>query len=194
MGLELLPREQASRRLGYAERPLGPPGAPGSVRAHDVYHAILTGYPYPVKALIAFGTDPLVAHADPLAGKRALEALTFSVHVDLFANPTASLADLLLPAASCWECEAVMPSPPPYALAEQTATWAQVRQAVVRPVHEARPDLEIIFALAQRLGLGAQFFGGDMETAFNHQLARSGLTVQQLREHPAGIRVPGTPS
>jgi anaerobic selenocysteine-containing dehydrogenase len=35
------------------------------------------------------------------------------------------------------------------------------------------------------------FFGGDMETAFNHHLAPSGLTVQQLREHPAGIRVPG---
>ena len=191
MGLDLLPREQASRRLGYAERPLGPPGDPGRVRAHDVYRAILTGRPYPVKALIAFGTDPLVAHADPLAGKRAMETLDFYVHVDLFANPTASLADLLLPAASCWECEAVMPSPPPFALAEQTATWAQVRQAVVRPVHEARPDLEIIFALAQRLGLGAHFFSGDMETAFNHHLAPSGLTVQALREHPAGIRVPG---
>src|SRR5262245_24938021 len=84
-----------------------------------------------------------------------------------------------------------MPARPPYALAEQTATWAQVRQAVVRPVHEARPDLEIIFDLAQRLGLGAQFFGGDMETAFNHHLAPSGLTMQALREHPAGIRVPG---
>jgi anaerobic selenocysteine-containing dehydrogenase len=191
MGLELLPRGQASRRLGYAERPLGPSGAPGLVRPHDVYRAILTGRPYPVKALVAFGTDPLIAHADPLAGKRAMEALDFSVHVDLFANPTASLADLLLPAASCWEGEAVLPSPPPYALAEHTATWAQVRQAVVRPVHEARPDLEIIFALAQRLGLGEHFFGGDLETAFNHHLAPSGLTVQQLREHPAGIRVPG---
>ena len=120
-----------------------------------------------------------------------MEALDFSVHVDLFANPTASLADLLLPAASCWECEAVLPSPPPYALAEHTATWAQLRQAVVRPVHEARPDLEIIFALAQRLGLGAHFFGGDIEMAFNHQLAPSGLTVQQLREHPAGRTGPG---
>src|SRR5215510_14665652 len=191
MGLDLLPREQASRRLGYAERPLGPPGAPGLVRAHDVYRAILTGRPYPVKALVAFGMDPLVAHADPLAGKRALEGLDFYVHAGQFANTTATLADLLLPAASCWEGEAVMPAPPPYALAEQTATWAQVRQAVVRPVHEARPDLEIIFDLAQRLGLGAQFFGGDLETAFNHHLAPAGLTMQALRAHPAGIRVPG---
>lgn len=39
--------------------------------------------------------------------------------------------------------------------------------------------------------MGEHFFGGDIETAFNHQLTPSGLTVKQLREHPAGIRVPG---
>ena len=190
-GHRLLPAGQASRRLGYAERPLGPAGAPGLVRASDVYRAILTGRPYQVRALVAFGTDPLLAHANPLLGKQALEALGFYVHVDLFANPSGSLADLLLPAASCWESEAVQPSPPPYALAEHTGTWAQFRPAVVPPVHEARPDLEIIFDLAQRLGLGDHFFGGDIESAFNYHLAPSGLSLQQLREHPVGVRVPG---
>jgi anaerobic selenocysteine-containing dehydrogenase len=65
----LLPPRQASRRLGYAERPLGPAGVPGLVRAADVYRAILTGQPYPVRALVAFGTDPLLAH--PRRGSRA---------------------------------------------------------------------------------------------------------------------------
>jgi anaerobic selenocysteine-containing dehydrogenase len=32
------------------------------------------------------------------------------------------------------------------------------------------------------------FFDGNIEAAFNHQLAPSGLTVQQLREHPMGMR------
>jgi anaerobic selenocysteine-containing dehydrogenase len=75
--------------------------------------------------------------------------------------------------------------------AEHTGTWAQFRPAVVPPVHQARPDLEIIFDLALRLGLGDQFFGGDIEAAFTYHLAPSGLTVQQLRDHPAGVRVPG---
>ena len=153
--------------------------------------AILTGRPYPVKALVAFGTDPLVAHANPRLGKQALEALDFHVHVNLFANPSGSLADLLLPAASCWESEAIQAAPPPYALAEHTGTWAQFRPAVVPPVHEARPDLEIIFDLAQRLGLGDHFFGGDIDAALDYHLAPSGLTVQQLREHPAGVRAAG---
>jgi anaerobic selenocysteine-containing dehydrogenase len=190
-GHQLLPAGQAARRLGYAERPLGPPGVPGLVRASDVYRAILTGRPYPVRALVAFGTDPLLAHANPLLGRQALQALHFYAHTDLFANPSSSLADLLLPAASCWESQAVQPCPPPYALAEHTGTWAQFRPAVVPPVHQARPDLQIIFDLALRLGLGHQFFGGDIEAALNHHLAPSGLTVRQLRDHPAGVRVPG---
>ncbi|MGA8659750.1 MAG: molybdopterin dinucleotide binding domain-containing protein [Chthoniobacterales bacterium] len=54
---------------------------------------------------------------------------------------------------------------------------------------ESRPDLEILFELAQRLGLGAHFYDGDIEAAFNEQLAPCGLTVGQLRVHPLGMRV-----
>ena len=39
--------------------------------------------------------------------KAALEALDFYVHVDMFANPSAAFADLLLPACTCWDCSAV---------------------------------------------------------------------------------------
>jgi anaerobic selenocysteine-containing dehydrogenase len=188
-GLDLLPHQQAARRLGYTERPLGPPGA-GLVRAQDVYRAILDGQPYPVKAMVAFGSDPLIAVADPLLGRKALAALDFYVHVDLFANPSACLADILLPAASSWESQAVWPGPPPFALSEATANWAQYRRPVVQPVFEARPDLDIVFDLAHRLGLGNHFFEGDVEAAFNYQLAPSGLTVEQLRDHPIGARAP----
>jgi hypothetical protein len=51
-------------RLGFAERPLGPPDDPGIVQAAEVYEAILTGQPYPVKAMVLFGSDPFfVNHA-----------------------------------------------------------------------------------------------------------------------------------
>jgi anaerobic selenocysteine-containing dehydrogenase len=36
--------------------------------------------------------------------------------------------------------------------------------------------------------VGEHFFDGDIEAAFNHQLAPSGLTVRQLRAHPMGMR------
>src|SRR5579884_288700 len=185
-GFELLPAEQASRRLGRAERPLGPTDSPGHVQAGDVYRAILTGRPYPVKALVTVGGDPLVGSADPATGQAALAALDYYVHVDLVCNPSATLADLLLPAATCWEREGLMPSFP---AGEDTATWVQLRPAVVPLRNESRSDLAIIFELATRLGLGEPFFGGSVEAAYNWQLAPTGLTVQQLRQHPVGMRV-----
>jgi len=53
------------------------------------YWAILTGKPYPIKAMVLFGTDLLLGHGDPLRGKAALEALDFYVHVDTTINPSA---------------------------------------------------------------------------------------------------------
>jgi anaerobic selenocysteine-containing dehydrogenase len=188
VGRGLLPKEQAARTLGFAERPLGPPGTHGQVTAYDMYRAILTEQPYPVKGLVTFGTDVLMGNGDPLRGKAALEALDFSVHVDLVANPSATLADLLLPAATCWEREALRPS---LGAGAEMATWAQFREPVVHALHESRSDVAIIFDLATRLGLGEYFFHGDIEAAFNYELAPSGLTVQQLRQHPMGMRARG---
>ncbi len=96
-------------RLGLDSHPLGPPADPGLVQAAEVYDAILTEHPYPVRALVLFGSDPLLGHGDPLRGKAALEALDFYVHVDTTLNPSAAFADLLLPATTCWEREALMP-------------------------------------------------------------------------------------
>jgi anaerobic selenocysteine-containing dehydrogenase len=141
-----------------------------------------------VKGLITFGTDLLMGNGDPLRGKAALEALDFYVHVDLFANPSASLADLLLPAASCWERAALRPS---LGTGAETATWAQFREPVVQPLHASRSEVVMIFDLAARLGLGQHFFYGDIEAAYAYELAPSGLTVQQLRQHPMGLRARG---
>lgn len=187
-GQNLLPKELASRRLGISELPLGSPGHSGRVQARHAYRAILTGEPYPVKAMISFGGDPLLANRDGQRGKVALEALDFFVHVDIFANPSAACADLLLPASTCWEREGLMPSFP---AAEENATWAQLRPPVIEPLYESRSDLEIIFDLAARLALGEHFFDGDIDTALNHHLAPSGITVAQLRTNRIGMRAAG---
>jgi anaerobic selenocysteine-containing dehydrogenase len=184
-GQDLLPKEVVSRRLGYADYPLGSPGHGAKVQASHLYRAILTAEPYPVKALLTFGGDLLVAHADGAYGKAALAALDFYAHVDIFPNPSSSLADILLPASTCWEREGLMASFP---TAEDTAAWAQLRPAVLQPLHESRSDLEVIFELATRLGLAEHFFNGDIDSALNWHLAPSGLTVAKLRQQRIGIR------
>jgi anaerobic selenocysteine-containing dehydrogenase len=184
-GRELLAKDKADRRLGIAQHPLGPPADPGIVQAAAVYQAILNERPYPIKALVLFGSDPLLGHGDPLHGKAALEAVDFYIHVDTTLNPSAAFADLLLPATTCWEHEALMPS---FEIAEDTLNWAQLRPAVAKPVGESRSDMEIIFDLAQRLGLAEQFFNGDVEAALMHQLTPAGISTHELRQNPIGVR------
>jgi anaerobic selenocysteine-containing dehydrogenase len=130
-------------------------------------------------------SDMLIGRGDPLRGKAALEALDFYVHVDIFENPSASHADVLLPACTCFEREALATS---FMTAEDTFNWVQLRPAVVPPLHESRSELGIIFDLAMRLGAGEHFFAGDIEAGLNWQLAPSGLTVEMLRAHPQGVR------
>ena len=184
-GQDLLPKEAVSRRLGYADYPLGSPGHGAKVQAGHLYRAILTGEPYPVKALLSFGGDLLLAHGGAAHGEAALRALDFYAHVDIFPNPSSLYADLLLPASTCWEREGLMAGFP---TAEDTAAWAQLRPAVVQPLHESRADVEVIFELAVRLGLAEHFFNGDIDGALNWHLAPSGLTVEKLRQQRMGMR------
>ena len=180
----LLPPDKFQRRLGLSDHPLGPPNDPGSVQAKTVCDAIIDKRPYPVRAMVLFGSDLLLGHGDPQRGKQALEALEFYAHIDIFENTSAKFADLLLPACTAWECEAVRPFFPG---TPETAAWSQLRKAVIQPLHDSRPDLEIVFDLARRLGLAEHFFNGDIEAAWNDHLAPSGLTVRQLRDRPVGI-------
>jgi anaerobic selenocysteine-containing dehydrogenase len=115
-----------------------------------------------------------------------MKSVDFYVHVDMFSNPSAMFADLLLPACTCWEREALSPS---FGGAENLANWVQLRPAVIPPLYESRPDLEIVFDLAGRLGLGKHFFEGNIEAAFNYQLAPAGVTARELRQHPSGMRI-----
>ena len=139
--------------------------------------------------MVCFGSDPLLGHGGVPRGKEALAALEFYVHMDLFANTSASFADLLLPAATGWELEAL----------KDKFFWrkGQHRRRCVlgadaqgpRPTAAGNP-LGPCGDLRSRLppGLGEHFFGGDVEAAWRHQLEPSGLTLEKLRALPLGVK------
>jgi anaerobic selenocysteine-containing dehydrogenase len=185
-GHELPSTRHMAPVVGLAERPLGP-ARWGYVGTRDLYRAILEGTPYPVRAVIGFGANMLLAHADGKHGREALKTLEFYAHADLFMNPTAELADVVLPVASAFEREGLKIG---FEISPEAQSLIQLRPAVVPPPGEARPDTDIIFDLAARLGLAAQFWHGDIEAAYRHQLAPIGVTLEQLRAAPGGVRVP----
>jgi anaerobic selenocysteine-containing dehydrogenase len=184
-GQELPSAQRMAPTLGRAERPLGP-ARWGYVNTRNLYDAIREGKPYPVRAVIGFGANMLLAHADGRRGYEALKALEFYAHADLFMNPTAELADVVLPVASTFEREALKIG---FEVSPEAQSLIQLRPAVVPPPDEARPDTEIIFDLAARLGLAAQFWDGDIDAAYRHQLAPTGVTLEELRAAPSGVRV-----
>src|SRR5262252_3231403 len=185
-GQDLPAARQMASTLGVEDRPLGP-ARWGWVGTPDLYRAILEETPYPVRAMIGFGANVLLAHANGRHGREALKALDFYAHLDLFMNPTAELADVVLPVASAFEREGLKLG---FEISQETQSLIQLRPAVVPPAGEARADTDIIFDLAGRLGLGAQFWDGDIDAAYRHQLAPTGVTLEQLRAAPGGVRLP----
>ena len=171
--------------LGRGERPLGP-ARWNFITARELYEAILHRQPYPVRGLLGFGANLLLAHADVQLGREALAELEFYAHADLFMNPTAETADVVLPVTSPFECEALKIG---FDVSLEAQSLVQLRPAVVAPRGECRSDTQIVFDLACRLGLGDSFWHGDIEAAYTHQLAPSGIKVGNLREAPEGVRV-----
>jgi anaerobic selenocysteine-containing dehydrogenase len=184
-GQELPSAQHMAPTLGLAERPLGP-ARWGFFTTRDLYRAIREGSPYPVRAVVGFGANMLLAHADGRSGREALKQLEFYAHADLFMNPTAELADIVLPVASAFEREGLKTG---FEISEEAQSLIQLRPAVVPPPGEARPDTQIIFDLAARLGLAEEFWNGDIDAAYRHQLAPTGLSLEQVRAAPGGVRV-----
>jgi anaerobic selenocysteine-containing dehydrogenase len=185
-GRELVSGGQRARALGLAERPLGP-SRWQHVTSEEIYRGVLEQQPYAVRGLVGFGANLLLSHSNSRRGREALAALDFYVHADLFMNPTAELADVVLPVTSAFECEALRIG---FEVSQEAQSLVQLRQRLVEPRGEARSDTEIVFDLACRLGLGHHFWDGNVEAAYRYQLGPSGVSLEALRENPRGVRVP----
>ena len=190
-GKEFLPKELADRRIGREKKPLGPPAKPGNCAAYDIFTAILEEQPYPIKALLNFGSNTVMSTGDSRTARKALCALEFGVAVDLFMTPTAQLCDYVLPATSFLEMANLTTA---FEHRPQGKTHLQYRPAVVAPLEERGSDTWIIFELAKRLGFGARFWNGEIEAGYAYELAPSGVTLEQLKNSPGGISIPIPPT
>jgi anaerobic selenocysteine-containing dehydrogenase len=190
-GKEFLPKEMSAARIGREKKPLGPPAKPGNCTAYDIFSAILDGRPYPIKALLSFGSNPVMSNADSRRSREALKALEFGVAADLFMTPTAQLCDYVLPATSFIEMANITTA---FEHRPAGKTHLQYRPAVVEPLGERRSDTRIIFELARRLGFSEQFWDGDVEAAYAYELAPSGIDLDQLKNSSGGISLPAKPT
>lgn len=160
----------------------------------DLPRQIRSGDPYPLRGMVAFGLNHRM-FPDSEGFAEALGRLDFICDVDLFATDSARYADIVLPAASSVERSEVRAYPQKYVVATRPA---------VEPPGEARPDTDIVFGLAHRLGLDDPLLnpwgdGGPPSAAaraaafddvMDWLLEPSGLTMAQLAARPGGMPVP----
>ena len=68
-GEDLPSARQMAPAIGVETRPLGP-AKWNNVSTHDFYRAVLEGEPYPVRGLVGFGSNLLLASPTRCAGGR----------------------------------------------------------------------------------------------------------------------------
>ncbi len=147
-----------------------------------VIDAILHETPYPLKMVVVQSGNPLVTMADSTRTRAAFTKVKTLVVIDMFLTETGRLADVILPASSCFE--------------KTQLNRASIRNnpmflqnAVIDPVGDSWPDWQIVFELGRRLGLSEDFPWQTAEEAIDYQLAPAGVTVADLRANGKGLRL-----
>lgn len=97
-----------------------------------------------LRALYVIGENPAQSEADARRANELLRGLSCLVVQDIFMTKTASMADVVFPAAAAWaECEGTVTS--------SERRVQRVRKAL-EPPGEAKDDIEILCDLARTLG------------------------------------------
>jgi len=150
-----------------------------AVHAHapTVFRAMITGKPYPVKALISLASNPMVGYPNTKLVYRALKKLDLYVVMDQWLTPSAELADYVLPSASWLERPVIRTG-------HDTFNAIQAGEAPLPSVkegeYERRTDYEFWRGLGIRLGQEQYWPWKNLEEAYDHRLAPLGYTLKDF--------------
>jgi len=176
---EQLSERVKSKRLGASEfRVLGQSNVIPSAHIPAVFKAMRTGDPYLIKAFLIFGNNPLATYANSKLVFESLKKVEFLAVMELFMTPSAEMADLILPAASWLEVDA-MPAFPYFA---ENAVLAQQK---LEQIGECKQDEVVFIELAERMKLTSG--KESLEEIFNRRLVEGGseLNFAELKEKGA---------
>ena len=140
-----------------------------SAHPNLVWNAMLAGEPYPVRALVVMGSNPLLTQADARLVYSALRSLDLLVALEYFRTPTAMLADYILPAAGAMER-------PLFQTHVGIANIAYGGAAAVEPYYERRPDFYFWRELGLRMGQADRWPWETLQQAFAGTLASAGVS------------------
>lgn len=141
-------------------------------------NTILSGEPYPIRAMILTAANPALTNPNTLKVREALGSLDLFVVRDLFMTPTAELADYVLPAASFLE-RVELHTHAKYQVVTMT------RNILKFP--DVQDEYQFWHDLAHRLGIGEYFPWEDETELTRWILEPTDISLERAAAHPEGI-------
>jgi len=159
----------------------------------NLYEAVISGKPYPIKAVWFSFINFLnqCVNCNKIINE-FFPKLEFIVQTELFMTPTAKYADIILPVCTFLEFSDFVSHPYPY---------LQLQQKIIEPLYESKSDANIVAGLAEKLGYGDYFKGGEeglIDLMLDHSSLKGvtretlGKGAVMLRELPKGSNFPLT--
>jgi anaerobic selenocysteine-containing dehydrogenase len=148
---------------------------------YRVLDSVLTEKPYPIRTIIAPGTQPTVSTRGTKRIIEALKKLDFYVVVDVTRTADMNYADIVVPVATPYEIDH------PFGLRRNMIV---PRNRVVEPLGEYKSIFEFFLDLAVEMGYGPDFWNGSMVECMNYQLEPLSITIDEVRKNPMGYAIP----
>jgi thiosulfate reductase/polysulfide reductase chain A len=141
-----------------------------------IREATISGRPYPIKGWLVYATNLLQALPAQEETIKAIQSLDLMVVVDVVPSEIAGWADVVLPETVYLEryddLNVELFRDP----------FVALRQPVVEPPGDQKPNWWIARELALKLGLGAYYPWKDIEEYLDHRLKAAGHSLAALKE------------
>jgi anaerobic selenocysteine-containing dehydrogenase len=144
-----------------------------SAHPNLIWRAMLTGEPYPIRAMVVMGSNPLSSQADTRSVYQALKSLDLLVALELTRTPTSMLADYVLPIAGGLERSVFQTN-------AGTANIAYGGKAAVPPYYERRTDFDFWRGLGLRMGQSEYWPWETFEDSLDATLAPLGVSWDEF--------------
>jgi thiosulfate reductase/polysulfide reductase chain A len=146
-----------------------------------IREATITGQPYPIKGWFVYASNLIQALPNEQETIRAIQKLDLLVVVDVIGSEIAGWADVVLPEATYLERYDELN------VETFREPFVALRQPVVEPPGDQKPNWWIARRLAEKLDLGAYYPWRTIEEYLEHRLAGAGLSLAELKRK--GIRL-----
>ncbi len=157
---------------------------PVYIKYRDEAHAIalpesvLNGKPYRIRLLMILGSSIITSWPNPDIWKKTLNALDFLVCINRQLTADCAYADLVLPATTYYENFSYM----------TYGSVFKIRERMIPPLGEARPDVIILAELARKLGYGHLYPQTETEL-ISDVLRNSGFSLEDIQKSDGAVSI-----